>query len=78
MDKPSIIRTVLLLLAMTNQGLALFGKSPLPFSDVDLTNFISFLFTAVTAAIAWWKNNYISDTGLKQKAALQQKDLYKP
>lgn len=78
MDKASVIRTGLLLLAMINQALALFGKSPLPFDDVDFTNFVSFIFMAVTAAIAWWKNNYISDRGQAQKEVLKKNGLYKP
>lgn len=56
-EKGTIIRTCVLLLALLNQILAACGKSPLPIDSEELTNIISTGFTAVTAIIAWWKNN---------------------
>lgn len=56
-EKGTIIRTCVLLLALLNQILAASGKSPLPIDSEELTNIISTGFTVVTAIIAWWKNN---------------------
>lgn len=53
----TIIRTVLLVIALVNQVLTLTGHSVLPVSDEQLTELISTIFTVVTALIAWWKNN---------------------
>lgn len=53
----TIIRTVLLVVALVNQVLTLTGHSVLPVSDEQLTELISTIFTVVTALIAWWKNN---------------------
>lgn len=53
----TIIRTVLLVVALVNQVLTLTGHSVLPVSDEQLTELISTMFTVVTALVAWWKNN---------------------
>ena len=57
MTKGTLIRTVLLVLALVNQVLAAFGVSPLPLEDETVTTLISLGFTTVTALVAWWKNN---------------------
>lgn len=57
MTKGTVIRTVLLVLALVNQVLAAFGLSPLPLENETVTALISLGFTVVTALVAWWKNN---------------------
>ena len=57
MKKETIIRTALLFLALLNQILTLCGINPLPFSDEQVYEGLSFAATAVTALWAWWKNN---------------------
>jgi SPP1 family holin len=74
-DKKSLIRTGVLLLAMINQGLALFGKSPLPLDNETVEMIITFGFTIVASSAAWWKNNFISSKGKKQKEVLQKENL---
>ena len=56
-SKGTIIRTAVLLLAIINNLLALFNKSPLPIEDETLEEVISFLFTTGASLVAWWKNN---------------------
>lgn len=56
-SKGTIIRTALLLLAIINNVLALFGKAPLPITNEQLELIISTIFTVVMAVINWWKNN---------------------
>ena len=56
-DVGTITRTVLIIIALINQGLVIAGKNPLPFEDEQIAQVISFGFTAVTALIAWWNNN---------------------
>ncbi len=53
----TIIRTVLLAVALINQVLTMTGHSVLPVSDEQLTEFITLGFTIVTSLWAWWKNN---------------------
>ena len=60
MNKPSagtITRTILLVVAIINNALAIAGKSPLPISNEEITEVVSFGFTIATALVAWWKNN---------------------
>lgn len=58
--KPSaatIARTIILVMAIANNALAIAGKSPLPISNEEVTEVVSFVFTTVAALVAWWKNN---------------------
>lgn len=64
-SKATIIRTVILVVAFINAGLALFGKSPLPFDNEEITNVISYIFTAGAAIWAWWKNNSFTQKAIK-------------
>lgn len=55
--KASIVRTVLLALALLNQVLSACGVAVLPITDETLAELVNAGFTVVTALIAWWKNN---------------------
>lgn len=59
-DKGTIIRTILLAIALVNQSLVLAGYSPIPFAEAQLEAFLSGSFTAVMTVLAWWKNNDIT------------------
>lgn len=70
-SKGTIIRTVALVLALTNDFLVLFGKSPLPIEDEMVEQVISFLFTTGAALAAWWKNNSFTEEALTADAVLR-------
>lgn len=53
----TIIRTLVLILALVNQLLTVTGHSVLPISDEQVTELVSTVITIVTSLIAWWKNN---------------------
>lgn len=57
----TIARTVCLILAIANQILAVVGKNEIPFVEADVYQLVSLGFTAVTAIVAWWKNNSFSE-----------------
>ncbi|MDR4995414.1 phage holin [Bacillus altitudinis] len=83
-DKGTVIRTVLLFMALINQALILFGKPILPISEDQVTSLAetlylagSMIFTIVTTLVAWFKNNYVTDKGKLQKEILKQKGLTK-
>ncbi|MBY7143816.1 phage holin [Virgibacillus sp. NKC19-3] len=78
MDKGTIIRTIALLVALINQILVLFDKSPLPIDSVFVEQFFSVLFTVIASLIAWFKNNYVTKKGQRQKEALLEKGLTRP
>ncbi|MBC1604103.1 phage holin [Listeria rocourtiae] len=65
------VRTALLAVALINQLLSILGINPLPFSDARVEQFVTFMFTAVTAIIAFWKNQ--SFTKAAQNADVQMK-----
>ena len=83
-DKGTVIRTVLLFVALINQTLIMFGKPVLPIGEGQVNTLIeglylvgSVLFTIITTLIAWFKNNYITERGQLQKKALQAQGLIK-
>ncbi|MFB8734128.1 phage holin [Bacillus sp. SL00103] len=79
LDKGTVIRMVLLFMALINQTLILFGKLILPISEIQVTSLAetlylagSMIFTIVTTLLAWFKNNYVTpkrrtERSLKQK-----------
>ncbi len=71
-SKGTIIRTALLVLAIVNNLLALFNKSPLPIEDETIEAVISFLFTTGTAIVAWWKNNSFTSAALAGDEVMKQ------
>lgn len=70
--KGTVIRTAVLVLAIANNGLALFGKSPLPIDDEMVTQVVSFVFTTGAAFAAWWKNNSFSNAAIQADTYLKQ------
>ncbi|MER3122658.1 phage holin [Bacillus altitudinis] len=83
-DKGTVIRTVLLFMALINQTLIIFGKPVLPIEEDQITSLAetlylagSMIFTIVTTLAAWFKNNYVTEKGKKQKEVLKQQGLTK-
>ncbi|KXJ37244.1 holin [Bacillus spizizenii] len=81
-DKGTVVRTVLLLIALVNQTMLMFGKSPLDITDVQVNQLAdalytsgSLIFTIGTTLAAWFKNNYVTSKGHQQKAVLKRNDL---
>lgn len=68
----TVARTVCLILALANQVLAIFGRESIPIADEIVYQFVSIIFTVVTAVSAWWKNNSftqesrVADTIMKE------------
>ena len=60
----TLIRTVALGLALTNQLLSAAGKSVLPIDNAQLEQMISTGFTVGAALAAWWKNNSFTQAAL--------------
>lgn len=63
--KMTIIRTVLLLLGLINMILTVIGKSPLPISDQQMSDFISCAWVLGASIWAWWKNNSFTPEAIK-------------
>ena len=71
-SKGTIIRTVCLVLAIVNNALALFNKSPLPIDDEMLTQIVSFCFTVGAAIVAWWKNNSFTQAAIEADEVMKE------
>lgn len=70
MDRGTLIRTLVLFIALLNQFLVSLGLYEIPGTAEQQTTFLSALFTIVTAVIAWFKNNYVTAKGKKQRELL--------
>ena len=64
-SKETIVRTILLVIALLNQTLTMLGKNPLPFSDEELYAGLTAVFTVGTTVWAWWKNNSFTSAAIK-------------
>ena len=53
----TIIRTIVLVLALINQALTASGKNPLPFAESEIYELLTLLVTIGASLWAWWKNN---------------------
>lgn len=79
--KGTIIRTVILLLALINQVLSICGVSPLNIADDDVSTFISTVWTIVSAVVAWWKNNSFTQDAISADTylnELKEQDIDEP
>lgn len=70
--KETIIRSAILILAIVNNGLALFNKSPLPIDDETIVNVVSFIFTTASALWAWWMNNSFTHNAIRADEFFQE------
>jgi SPP1 family holin len=53
----TLVRMIVLIFALLNQGLTTIGYEKLPWSESDVGEFFSLLFTVFASAWAWWKDN---------------------
>ena len=68
----TIARTICLCLALVNQILTAMGHSVINISDESINTLISTGFTIVTAIVAWWKNNSLTQSALKADEVMRE------
>lgn len=56
-SKQTWARTVVLLLALINQALVMFGVTDNEVELEEWTQYVAYAFTVITAVWSWWKNN---------------------
>lgn len=61
----TIVRTVLLVLALLNQVLTISGHSPIPIEDETVNEFIATGSTIIIAIVTWWKNNSFTQAAIR-------------
>lgn len=70
--KDTIIRTVVLVVALVNQFLTWRGLNPIPFSDEEIGAILSDLFAYAAVLWAWWKNNSFTKNAIEADEVLAQ------
>lgn len=68
----TVIRTVVLLLALANQVLAIYGKNAIPITEDEVYQLITLIVTIASTLWAWWKNNSFTQEALQADAYLEQ------
>lgn len=68
----TVARTIVLILALTNQVLTMCGVNPLPFSDETVYETVTLCFTIGASAWAWWKNNSFTENAIKADEYLKE------
>lgn len=61
----TIIRTIVLILALANQVLAIYGKQKIPITEDEVYQLITLIVTIGSALWAWWKNNSFTQPAIK-------------
>ena len=68
----TIIRTVVLIVALINQGLTVAGKSLLPISDEQIAELITLVITISASLWSWWKNNSFTREAIQADEVLKR------
>lgn len=72
----TIIRTIILALALFNQVMTASGHPIINISDETITQVVTALATIITAVIAWWKNNSFTNEAIQADTYMHQlKDM---
>ena len=61
----TIVRTIVLVLALVNQVLAIYGKNIIPITEDEVYQLVTLLITIGSALWAWWKNNSFTQAAIK-------------
>ncbi|WP_079708075.1 phage holin [Paraliobacillus ryukyuensis] len=75
MDKKSLIRTIVLVVALINQALVAANLNPIPGSEEVWGEVVSTIITGAVAVWAWFKNNYVTAKGKAQKEVIEKAGL---
>ena len=68
----AVARTIILLVALLNQILAMSGKHAISIADNDIYQTVSLIFTIGASVWAWWKNNSFTQNAIKADEVLKQ------
>ena len=68
----TIIRTIVLIMALANQILAIYGKQAIPVTEDQVYQLITLLVTVISALWAWWKNNSFTNAAIEADKYLEK------
>lgn len=72
MKKDTIIRTIILGIALLNQIFAMFGISQLDIDDDVIYQVVTAIATIGSAVWAWWKNNSFTEAAQEADKVLEE------
>ena len=67
----TIVRTIILIVALVNQILTSTGHAVIPVSDEEITQVITLVITIGASVWAWWKNNSFTQNAIKADQILE-------
>ena len=70
--KETIIRTIVLIIALANQVLAFLGKDLFPISEEEVYQYATAITTVAASVWAWWRNNSFTQEALAADEALRE------
>jgi len=70
MDKGTLTRTILLVVALINQLLVMKGLTPI--NEQATAEFLAYTFTVSTSLWAWWKNNDVTQKAIERKKKIDK------
>lgn len=68
----TIIRTIILIIALANQALAIMGKEAIPVTDDQVYQLITLVITIIASLWTWWKNNSFTLPAIKADEYLEK------
>lgn len=68
----TVVRTVLLVLALINQLLTASGHAVLPIEDAQVEGLISTAITIAASVWAWWKNNSFTQAAIAADEVMEK------
>lgn len=68
----TIVRTIVLVVALVNQALTMAGKSLIPISDEQINDIVTLIVTVGASLWAWWKNNSFTKAAIEADEVLAQ------
>lgn len=71
-NKETIARTIVLLIALVNQILTMFGINPIPYSNDEVYIGITSLLTVGASLWTWWKNNSFTSKAIEADNYLKE------
>lgn len=71
-ESATIVRTIVLLLALVNQCLVMAGKPVIPIEDATAEAVVTGLFTIGAAVWGWWKNNSFTKAAIEGDKVMKE------
>lgn len=68
----TIVRTIVLIIALANQALAIAGKEAFPVTEDQVYQAVTLIVTIGASVWAWWKNNSFTQAAIEADKVLDQ------